>query len=187
MALRNSEQSWGAVAQFLHWAVALAVIGLCVVGLLMQELPASPTKIKIYALHKSVGITVLALVILRLLWRLVDRRPPHPASMPRWQRTLSALTHGLLYALLLAMPLSGWLYNSASNFALRWFNLFSIPPLTGPDPAIKAWAQDLHSIGFYTLGLLFALHVGAALRHHYVERDATLRRMLPFVRKESDA
>lgn len=187
MALRNSEQSWGAVAQFLHWAVALAVIGLCVVGLLMQELPASPTKIKIYALHKSVGITVLALVILRLLWRLVDRRPPHPASMPRWQRTLSALTHALLYALLLAMPLSGWLYNSASNFALRWFNLFSIPPLTGPDPAIKAWAQDLHSIGFYTLGLLFALHVGAALRHHYVERDATLRRMLPFVRKESDA
>jgi len=187
MALRNSEQSWGAVAQFLHWAVALAVIGLCVVGLLMQELPASPTKIKVYALHKSIGITVLALVILRLFWRLIDRRPPHPAAMPGWQRTLSALTAGLLYLLLLAMPLSGWLYNSASNFSLRWFNLFSIPPLTGPDPAIKAWAQDLHSYGFYLLGLLFALHVGAALRHHYVERDATLRRMLPFVRKEPDA
>lgn len=185
MALRNSDTSWGAVAKFLHWAVALAVIGLCIVGFVMQELPPSITKIKVFALHKSFGITVLALVVLRLVWRLIDRRPPLPADMPGWQRALSSITHGLLYVLLLAMPLSGWLYNSASNFALRWFDLFSIPALSGPDPELKALAHSLHSYGFYLLGLLFALHVGAALKHHYVDRDNTLRRMLPFVRKES--
>lgn len=185
MRLRNSDQSWGAVAQFFHWTVALGVIGLAVVGLLMQELPASPTKIKIYALHKSIGMTVLALVVLRLVWRLFDRRPAYPPAMPGWQRLLASLTHGGLYLLMLAMPISGWLYNSASNFALRWFNLFSIPPLTGPDPQLKALAHDLHGYGFYLLALLFAAHLGAALKHHYLDRDDTLRRMLPFAGKES--
>src|SRR5688572_5767292 len=121
MGWRNSPARWGALAQTLHWTIALAVIGLVLVGLWMDELPNSPTKLKVYALHKSVGITVLVLVVLRLAWRLIDRRPPHPASMPPWERWLAAVTHGLLYLLLLVMPLSGWLYNSASNFPLRWF------------------------------------------------------------------
>ncbi len=180
MALRNSPERWGAIAQSLHWLVALGVIGLAAVGLLMQELPISPTKIKVYALHKSVGLTVLALVLLRLVWRLLDRRPPYPAHMPGWQRGLASLTHGLLYLLLLAMPISGWLYNSASNFALRWFGLFSVPPLSGPDPELKALAQDLHGWGFYLLAALFAIHVAAALKHHLVDRDNTLIRMLPW-------
>lgn len=184
MALRNSPHRWGWIAQTLHWLVALAVIGLAAVGLLMQELPTSPDKIKVYALHKSMGLTVLVLVLLRLLWRLLDRRPPYPDSMPVWQRRLASLTHGLLYVLLLAMPISGWLYNSASNFALRWFGLFSVPPLSGPDPALKALAQDLHSWGFYLLAALFAVHVAAALKHHLVERDDTLHRMLPLARRK---
>lgn len=179
MTLRNSAHRWGWVAQFLHWSIALMVIGLAIVGLLMDEMANSPDKLKVYALHKSTGLTVLALVLLRLLWRLIDTRPPLPASMPRWQRLLSSATHGLLYLLLLLMPLSGWLYNSASNFPLRWFGLFKVPALTGPDRDIKQWANDIHETGFYVLAALFALHVAAALKHHFIDRDATLARMTP--------
>jgi len=179
MSWRNSDLAWGRTAQLLHWTIALLIIGLVVVGVLMQELPNSPFKLKVYAWHKSFGITVLALVVLRLLWRLIDRRPAYPSSMPRWQQRISSAAHGLLYLLMLWMPLSGWLYNSASNFPLRWFGWFALPSLSGPDPELKQLALDLHVYGFYLLGTLFALHVGAALHHHFVVRDRTLIRMLP--------
>jgi len=176
---RNTPQRWGWVAQFLHWSIALLIIGLVIVGLTMDELPNSPDKVKLYALHKSTGLTVLVLVLLRLIWRLVDPRPPYPATMPAWQKKVSNLSHGLLYVLMLSQPLSGWLYNSASNFPLQWFRLFKVPALSGPDPELKSLALAIHEIGFYVLGVLFALHVAAALKHHFVDRDATLARMTP--------
>jgi cytochrome b561 len=179
MQLRNTPHRWGAVAQFLHWSVALGVIGLACVGLLMDDLPNSPDKVRIYALHKSTGLTVLTLVVLRLIWRLVDPRPPLPATIPRWQQRLSSLSHAGLYAMLLTMPISGWLYNSASNFPLQWFGLFQVPALSGPDPELKRLAHAIHENGFYVLATLFAIHVGAALKHHFVDRDAVLARMTP--------
>lgn len=182
MPLRNSPQRWGSIARFLHWGVALGVIGLAIVGLLMDEMSNSPDKVRLYALHKSTGITLLALVVLRLLWRFVDARPPYPATMPRWQRAASDVSHGLLYAWLLVMPLSGWLYNSASNFPLRWYGLFTIPALSGPDRDLKHLAHDIHERGIYVLAVLFAIHVAAALKHHFIDKDATLARMTPGVR-----
>lgn len=179
MQWRNSADRWGTVARLLHWTIAVLIIGLVVVGLSMQELPNSLFKLKVYAWHKSLGLTVLALVLVRLGWRLFDRRPPYPADMPRWQQRLSSAAHGLMYVLMFGMPLSGWLYNSASNFPLRWFDLFRVPSLAAPDPELKALALALHQWGFYLLGLLFTVHVAAALHHHFVRRDATLARMLP--------
>jgi cytochrome b561 len=182
MPIRNSEHAWSTVAKTLHWGIALLVIAIVLLGLFMQELPNSPFKIRMYALHKSLGLTALALVVLRLGWRLTDRRPPWPPTMPAWERRLASVGHGLLYVVLLVMPISGWLYNSASNFPLRWFNLVRIPPLAEPDPDLKALSLAIHQWGFYVLAVLFAVHVGAALKHHYHNRDATLRRMLPFTR-----
>lgn len=179
MQWRNSEARWGSTAQLLHWSIALLIIGLVAVGLLMQELPNSLFKVKVYGWHKSTGLLVFVLVLIRLLWRLLDRRPPNPDDMPRWQQRLSSGAHGLLYVLMIGMPLSGWLYNSAANFPLRWFGLFSVPSLAAPDPALKQLARQMHEYGFYVLAALFTLHVGAALHHHYVKRDATLTRMLP--------
>jgi cytochrome b561 len=101
--------------------------------------------------------------------------------MPIWQKRLSSLTHGLLYVLLLLMPISGWLYNSASNFALQWFWLFNLPRLSGPDRELKHFAHEVHEAGFYLLAAMFALHVAAALKHHFIDRDATLARMTPGV------
>jgi cytochrome b561 len=179
MGARNTPQQWGWVAKTLHWATALAVIGLVIVGLLMDDMPNSPAKVKVFALHKSVGLTVLAIVVLRLLWRLVDRRPPYPATMPGWQRVLSEISHALLYVLLFTQTLSGWLYNSASNFALRWFNLFSVPALSGPDKQLKHLANEIHETGWIILALLMAIHVAAAIKHHFIDRDITLARMVP--------
>ncbi len=186
MQWRNSEDRWGTTARLLHWSIALLIIGLVAVGLLMQELPNSLFKLKVYAWHKSFGITVLLLVVIRLGWRLVDSRPAYPASLPRWQKRLSSLAHGLMYLLMIGMPLSGWLYNSAANFPLRWFGLLSLPALAGPDPELKQLARALHEYGFYVLGALFTVHVGAALHHHFIKRDATLARMLPGLRKPED-
>jgi len=180
MPIRNDAQRWGAISLGLHWLTVILVLGLATVGLLMHDLPTGPFKVQVYALHKSTGLTVLALTVLRLLWRLVAGAPAPVAGTPRWQDGIAKVTHGALYALLLAMPLSGWLFNSAAGFPLRWFGLFPLPRLgTGYDPDIKAFAHEAHEWLFYALALLVLVHSAAALFHHYRFRDATLSRMLP--------
>ena len=184
MGLRSDRNQWGSVMKTLHWLIVVAIVGLATVGWYMKGLPNSPAKIEVYALHKSFGLTVLALVILRLAWReLIDRvRPPLPPHMPGWQRFAAHASHVALYALLFAIPLSGWLFNSAANFPLRWFGLFSVPSLTGPDPATKAFAGGAHWWLFWVLVAVLAAHVGAALWHHFHDRDEVLRRMWPGTR-----
>lgn len=179
MPIRNTAERWGWVSISLHWLTLLAIAGLVIVGFLMQELPNSPTKIQVYALHKSFGLTVLALTVLRLLWRLVAGTPAPVPGTPRWQSFVAQATHGALYVILLAMPLSGWLYNSASGFPLKWFGLFALPKLSGYDAGVKAFALAAHEWLFIALAVIAALHAAAALKHHYLDRDATLSRMLP--------
>ncbi|HET9483215.1 MAG TPA: cytochrome b [Xanthomonadales bacterium] len=183
MPLRNTPTTWGSVHKALHWLVALAVIGMVVVGWVMDELPSSPDKVKVYALHKSTGLTVLALMLLRLAWRWSNPRPALPDAMPRWERALAGVVHVGLYVVLIAMPLTGWLYNSAANFPLRWFWLFPVPALWGPDPDVKHFAEDAHELLSWVLVGLFTLHVAGALKHHFVDRDVVLRRMLPSFRR----
>lgn len=183
MPLRNTTTTWGSVHKALHWLVALAVIGMVVVGWVMDELPSSPDKVKVYALHKSTGLTVLALMLLRLAWRWSNPRPALPEAMPQWERTLAGMVHAGLYAVLIAMPLTGWLYNSAANFPLRWFWLFPVPALWGPDTDVKHFAEDAHELLSWVLVGLFTLHVAGALKHHFVDRDVVLRRMLPSFRR----
>ena len=173
---------WNRLAQLLHWLIALLIVGLGTVGLVMTDMENSPDKLRIYALHKSFGITVLMLVALRLLWRLATRHPA-PVPGPRWQRLSASAMHFLLYVLMFAIPLSGWLFNSASNFPLRWFGLFHVPSLWAPDPAVKHLSHALHEYGFWTLIALAVLHAAAAFKHHYMDRDETLTRMLPGIRK----
>ncbi|WP_425507998.1 cytochrome b [Tahibacter caeni] len=176
---------WGLGARTLHWTMAVLIIGAGIVGLYMSDLPNSPQKIRIYALHKSVGLTVLALLLLRVTWSLADRRPVE-VPMPPWQAMAARTVHLLLYALMLLLPLSGWLYNSASGYPLQWFGLVNLPSLTGgPDPALKGVAHELHEYGFWLLVLALVAHAGAALKHHIVDRDDTLVRMLPLLRRRA--
>lgn len=181
MPIKNPADRWGGVSITLHWLTALMVVGLVAVGLLMQELSTSPTKIQVYGLHKSIGLTVLALTVLRLIWRLAAGVPAPVPGMPPWQRWAASASHGLLYLILLAMPLSGWLYNSASGFPLKWFGLFAVPKLGGYDVDVKAFALAAHETLFLVLSAIVTVHALAALKHHYFDRDRTLVRMLPLL------
>jgi cytochrome b561 len=181
LPVRNSASQWGWVSVALHWATVLAIIGLVIVGLTMDDLPNGPDKVRIYALHKSTGLTVLALTVARLAWRAIAGAPAM-VPMPRWQRLAAHASHAGLYALLLAMPLSGWLFNSAAGFPLKWFGLVRVPALAAHDPALKALARGWHEGLAYALFVVVAIHVAAALKHHVLNRDATLQRMLPLLR-----
>ena len=180
MLLRNSPARWGGVAQLFHWSTALIVFGLMGLGWVMVYWPLGPTQFALYAWHKSFGITVLALVILRLLWRAVTADPARPPGMPRWEARLAALTHALLYALLALMCVSGYVLNSATNFPLSVFGWLSLPNVTGGENEGLAYlAGRVHLLAFWALAATAALHVAAALRHHFLLGDPVLRRMLP--------
>ena len=179
MTLKNTDERWGPVSQLLHWTIVLLILGQGTVGLVMTEMRNSPDKIQVYALHKSFGLTILALVVLRLLWRWYAGTPRPVAGMPRWQERIASLTHWALYALLFAIPVSGWVLNSAAGFPLQWFGLFNLPAITGKDHDLQELAEEVHELLFWTLVSLALVHAAAAFYHHLFQRDATLARMLP--------
>ncbi len=186
MPLRSTETSWGALARGFHWIVAALILVQAVIGLTMVGMATTPAKVRMFALHKSIGLTVLALVLLRIAWRAFDRRPRDPDDTPRWQHVAARATHTALYLLILAIPLSGWWFNSAANAPLVWFGLVKVPGLTGGyDPAIKNVALLAHQTLFWILVALLVLHVGAALWHHFRRHDDVLRRMLTGVKRST--
>jgi cytochrome b561 len=179
VSLKNTADRWGPISQLLHWTVVLLVVALAVLGLSMVELPNNPQKIRLYALHKSLGLTVLGLMAIRLAWRAYAGAP-HPVNgTPPWQERIARLTHGTLYLLLFAMPLTGWLFNSAAGFPLQWFGVVNLPRIAASDPGLREFAKLLHEGGFWLLLALVVVHAGAAFYHHLFLHDATLARMLP--------
>jgi len=181
MTLRSNDRQWGAVAKFFHWIIALAILGNGVFGLLMDLARSPMQKINWIALHKSIGLTVLALALLRVLWRWLDKRPLEDAGS-RWQQWAARAVHGMLYVLVLALPLSGWWFNSVAGKPLQWFKLFNLPALATKNDGISDWVLDVHEYLFWFLLLALVAHVGAALKHHLKHNDNVLRRMLPFAR-----
>ena len=167
------------VSQAFHWLVVVLVLVMAYLGLTMTDLPNTPHKIRLYALHKSIGLTILVLVALRLLWRWYAGTPRSLDGVPRWQARVATATHWALYGLLFAMPLSGWLVNSTAGFPLQWFGLFNLPPIAAKNEAMHALTRSTHAFLFWTLVATVLLHAGAALHHHFVRRDGTLLRMLP--------
>lgn len=179
MRLRNSSTSYGSIAQLFHWLIALLVFAQIAIGLYAADLPVSIERLKWLSRHKSIGITVLALVLLRFAWRVANTVPALPASMPRRERVLAIATHRLLYLLLVLAPLSGWLHASAAGLSASWFGVFTVPDMVAKNPGITPYFEYLHEVFVYSLIVLLALHIGAALRHALFLRDGVMKRMLP--------
>lgn len=179
MQLRNDDSRYGAFAQALHWLVAALVLALFAIGWFMEGLPLGPEKIEVFNLHKSIGVTVLVLMLLRLAWRLISPPPPLPAAMSGLERRAAKLSHLALYLLLFAQPVIGLLHSSAANFPVVVFGALTLPPLVGPDETLKQQLEGLHGLLAWVILALITLHVAAALRHHLLLKDSVLRRMLP--------
>jgi cytochrome b561 len=160
----------------LHWGMALALVALFGVGLYMTGLPFSPQRLKLYNWHKWAGMVVLGLSLWRLLWRLTHPAPALPA-MPVWQRRVSQQAHVALYVLFLVVPLLGWAYSSAAGFTVVLWGVWALPDWVPANPALAEVLKPWHGWAANTLAVLVVLHVLAALKHHYVDRDGLLFRM----------
>ena len=182
------------IAISLHWLIALAFLSMLAIGFVMHDLPLTdPWKFPLFQFHKSLGFTILSLVGIRILWRLTHRPPALPANMPAWEKGSAEATHWVLYAILLAMPLSGWIIvsHSAYNIPTLYFGLFEIPHLGELNVGyskkqIEEAASLIHEVLAFSACGLIALHAGAALRHHFILKDTVLRRILPKFGKGND-
>jgi cytochrome b561 len=180
--LGNTEDRYGSVAIVLHWGMAALLVFLLATGLYMVRLPDvgfDTWKISLILTHKATGMVALAAAALRLLWRWANVLPRLAAGLPEWQRVVARFVHLAFYAVMFAVPLTGWLMSSAGGYPLPIFGLFEVPDLIAPNESRFHLLIAVHRWLAYTLLALLALHAGAALRHHLRLRDDTLRRMLP--------
>lgn len=180
-----SANRYGAPAIVLHWLVAALVLLTIPLGIYMADLPLSPQKLKLYSYHKWIGVTVFGLAVVRVLWRLTHAAPPLDPALPAWQRKAAHAVHGLLYVLILAIPLSGWIYSSAVGVPTVYLGLWQLPDLVTRDRELADSLKAVHMTLAYGLAALVLVHLLAALKHHFIDRDGVLARMVPFIRSRS--
>jgi cytochrome b561 len=176
MTIKNTADAYGSIAKFFHWLVFLLVLGLVIVGFSADSF-SDVIKRPLINIHKIIGLTVLLLTCLRLLWALINPKPALPTDIPRWQYFAAYLVHGLLYAVLFVMALSGWIMSTAAGHPPNFFG-YPLPfPGIVESKTISSFAWNIHSTAAWILIALVALHVLAALKHHFINKDNVLRRM----------
>jgi cytochrome b561 len=174
---------YSATAIGLHWLIALLIVGGFWLGWIMTDIPGfTPTKLKYFSWHKWIGVTVFMLAAIRVLWRTTHRAPEMPEGVAPWQKAAAHVTHFVLYLLMLVIPISGYFYSSAAGIQVVYLGILPLPTLIGPDQALKGTLRLVHVWLNYTLLVLVVMHVLAALKHHFVDRDGLLGRMIPFVK-----
>jgi cytochrome b561 len=166
-------------AKTLHWLISLMIFCMLLLGFYMSDLPLSPDKLKFYSWHKWAGVTVFLLVFIRLSWRITHTPPAMPEEMPQLQQVTATIFHFALYALMFLIPLSGWLMSSAKGFQTVWFGVLPIPDLLPKDKVVGDALKEVHqALNLLMIGILI-VHVFAALKHHFIDKDNVLKRMLP--------
>jgi cytochrome b561 len=172
-----SRYTWQAMA--LHWVLAVLIIGMLWLGFSLEDIPRNTPERGFYVnLHKSFGVLVLALVLLRMAWRATHKAPPLPASIPRWQAQAAAWSHRLLYVCMLLQPLSGYLASSFGKYGVKFFGI-PLPQWAWESKAVQSFFGTIHGVVAVTLLVLVAVHVAAALKHLLVNRDQVFQRMWP--------
>ena len=172
-----SVTSYTLTARTLHWVMAVLMILMLAAGLVMSDIEDPALKGTIYGLHKATGILVLLLAGFRVLWRLSHAVPAISAALPKWQRRAARLAHGGLYAVMFLLPLSGWSMSSAAGYPVSFYGLFTIPDMVAKNPELAGIFKNIHEVSANAFIALLAAHLGAALYHHFVLRDDTLRRI----------
>lgn len=173
---------YSSLSIFLHWLIALLVAGQFIGMSYLEGLErGDPFLGPGYMLHKSTGLTILALTLVRIVARLTEKFPELPEHMAMWERILARSTHIGFYGLLLLMPVSGWAFGVTAERGLDWYGLFGVPEL--PLAGLREVAHEAHEVGAYAFLVLIAAHVAGALKHHLLDRDTVLHRMLPVVRQ----
>jgi cytochrome b561 len=184
MPWRNTAEAYGSFAKFLHWAIVLLIIPQYFLVESAENFAGTARELQIMTWHKSLGMLVLMLALVRIAWRLVNR--PHPSPLDAvWQRKAAAAGHGLLYLLILLQPLTGWIVASSGDAPVTLFSWFQFPAIVGVNHDLHEAFEEVHEILFSALLVVAAVHVAAALYHHYFLKDKVLRRMLPFVRTQA--
>ena|SRR6188768_591982 len=179
MQIRNTQQRYGVVAQLFHWVIVALIITQFVLAIKADALGIGPAKIAVLARHKSIGLTIFGLAVLRLLWRWMNPIPPDPPHTPSWQHFAARASHAALYTLILITPMLGWLMSSARGFSVSWFGLITLPDLVARDKDKYDFFLAAHQTVALTLAAIAIVHAAAALKHHFLDRDDVLRRMLP--------
>jgi cytochrome b561 len=177
--IKNTPTTWGTVARVFHWILGLTIIGMLAYGWWMNHIPARPDRLFYRSIHADIGYVVLLLMALRLIWRAINPQPALPAGTPRVERVLAHLNHGALYVVTIVVALLGWAHSGAHkpNYA-SWFGYFNVPQFTSENKANADFFEDWHIYMAYALIALVALHIAAALYHHFVKRDGVLVRMV---------
>ena len=183
MPFRNTKRSWGSLSKALHWLIVLLIINQWLIAERAEDLTGFQ-KFTALNWHKWFGMTIFMLAIVRLVWRIANPVPDLVAETRPWERVLARVSHFLLYALIFAMPLTGWIMSSAKAFGVSWFNLFQFPNLVGKNEQLYEIMRDTHHLLFKVLVATALLHAAGALKHHFIDRNEVLKRMLPFGRVE---
>lgn len=188
MIWRNTQDRYGVVQKTLHWTIALCVLAMLVMGLWMGGIEDRVLRFQVYGFHKALGITILGLMVLRLVWKLAHwNMPHHLPTHPRHERIAAGVVHWGFYALLIAMPLSGWILTSAASSTINWFGLFVVPPIVEANQNLRSTMSQAHELLAWGIWAFIGLHVAGALKHVVIDKDNTLRRMLPFATLKSFA
>jgi len=178
--LKNTEISYGSVSKWFHWGVALLMIIMLSVGFFMEDIPSKLIRSNTFTFHKSVGLIILTLVVFRFFWRVINKNPLERTAMLRWEKVLALFAHRFFYVLLIAMPLSGWLMSTASDHIPHFLWLFKTPmPFVPHSKPLAEFAAGVHWWLAWTILFLLSMHIAAALKHHFVDKDNVLTRMLP--------
>jgi len=175
--LKNTKESYGLIARIVHWLMAILIIALIIAGLIMTELPKGDLKSQIYQIHKAIGAIVLILLLFRLIWR-VTNPVPEPLSPDLRERMLARLMHLALYALIFVQAVSGIILSQAHGYAVSVFGWFDLPTLVEKNKELAEAAEEVHEFVWIVLAIVIILHAAAALKHHFIDKDRTLLRMI---------
>ena len=175
--MKNTETSYGSVAKAFHWLLLLMLGFLIVAGNFLASMPKGPEKLQAAGMHKSFGLLVLALILLRLIWRLINVTPKDPEGTPAIQNFLAHAMHWALYVLMFAQPLAGILMSQAAGYPVSFFGLFELPVLIDKDPSLAQFFRSAHGTVWVLLVLAVIGHAGAGLYHHFIRKDDVLKRM----------